>query len=162
MRKGVHRLLLAWKALKAYRTHELRLVGDMFLCKTFLSDFRGMFTHLPRLPRQQLNQHYREASVFVFNSIADGFGHVFLEAMSHSVAVIASRNSGAPDVIESGRDGLLVDYGSHEQFNSALERALTRPTEMADFGRLGRETVSKRHWADYGEELLGWLKPILN
>src|SRR5205807_6882622 len=74
MRKGVHRLLLAWKELKAYRTHDLRLVGDMFLSEKFTNNFRGMFTHVPRDSRAELHRHYNEASAFVFNPVADGFG----------------------------------------------------------------------------------------
>ena len=161
MRKGIHRLLLAWRRLNAYRTHELRLVGDMFLSEKFLGDFRGMFTHIPRVSSAELNRHYAEASAFVFNAMADGFGHVFLEAMSHAVPVIASKNCGAPDVIEHGRNGLLIDYGSDEQLDAALDHALSRPSEIAALGREGYETVCRRAWSDYGRELLDWLNPIL-
>ena len=57
MRKGVHRLLLAWRRLHAYRTCELRLIGEMFLTEAFLKDFHGMYTHIERLPRKQLRDH---------------------------------------------------------------------------------------------------------
>ena len=113
MRKGVHRLLLAWKKLEAYRTHELRLVGDMFLSEKFIDQFRGMFTHLPRVSRAELNRHYQEASALIFNSVADGFGHVILEAMSAGTPVLASRNSGAPDVITDRVDGLQKRRPGH-------------------------------------------------
>lgn len=161
MRKGVHRLLLAWKQLKAYRTHELRLVGDMFLSDKFLTGFRGMFTHRPRVAREELNQHYGEASAFVFNSVADGFGHVILEAMRNGTSVIASKNSGAPDVITNRVEGVLVDYADQSQLVSALDFALSNPADMREMGQAAARRASKYTWRDYGERLLAWLRPLL-
>jgi glycosyltransferase involved in cell wall biosynthesis len=161
MRKGVHRLLLAWKELKAYRTYELRLIGDMFLSEKFLNDFRGMFTHLPRLSRVDLDQHYAEASAFVFNPVADGFGNVILEAMRTGTPVIASKNSGAPDAITNRVEGLLVDYGDQRQLASALNFALSNPAEMHEMGKAAAGRASKYTWRDYGDRLLTWLRPLL-
>ncbi len=161
MRKGVHRLLLAWKELKADRTHELRLVGDMFLSAKFLKDFQGMFTHLPRLARDKLDRHYREASAFVFNPVADGFGHVILEAMRCGTPVIASRNCGAPDTIINRVEGLLVDYGDQSQLISALDWALSNPAELQEMGRAAAGRAKKYTWEDYGERFLNWLRPLL-
>lgn len=161
MRKGVHRILLAWKKLKAYRTHELRLIGDMFLSAKFLNDFRGMFVHVPRLAREELDRHYREAFAFVFNPVADGFGHVILEAMRSGTPVIASRNCGATDTITDRVEGFLVNYADQEQLTAALDWALSHPTELAQMGRAASERVSKWTWDDYGERFLSWLRPLL-
>jgi len=161
MRKGVHRLLLAWKELKAYRTYELRLIGDMFLSEKFLNDFRGMFTHVPRVSRAELDRHYAEASVFVFNPVADGFGNVILEAMRTGTPVIASKNSGAPDAITNRVEGLLLDYGDQSQLVSALNFALSNPEEMHEMGKAAGKRASKYTWRDYGDRLVAWLRPLL-
>jgi glycosyltransferase involved in cell wall biosynthesis len=161
MRKGVHRLLIAWKELKAHRTHELRLVGDMFLSAKFLKDFKGMFTHVPRLARDELDQHYREASAFVFNPVADGFGHVILEAMRYGTPVIASRNCGAPDTITNRVEGLLVDYGDQSQLTSGLDLALSNPAELREMGRAAAERARRYTWEDYAVRFLNWLRPLL-
>jgi alpha-maltose-1-phosphate synthase len=158
MRKGIHRLLIAWKKLKAYRTHELKLIGDMFLTHTFLADFQGMFTHIPRMSREQLRLHYVESSAFLFNAVADGFGYVIPEAMSCGVPVIASKNSGAPDIIDDRSDGILIEYGINEQLEHALEWALNRPAELAAMGQSAREKAQQLTWRTYGEELVAWLR----
>jgi glycosyltransferase involved in cell wall biosynthesis len=158
MRKGVHRLLITWKNLKAYRTHELRLVGDMRLSSNFLKDFQGMFTHIPRLRREDLLQHYREASVFVFNAVADGFGYVIVEALASATPVIASRNCGAPDLIEHKSEGLLVDYGVEKQLNSAIEWALSNPKELARMGERALLKAERWRWCNYAAEFISWLK----
>jgi len=139
MRKGVHRLLKAWKKLNAHRAAELRLIGDMFLDEKFLRDYRGTYTHIPRLPRAELQKHYAAASGFVFNAMADGFGYVMAEAMSCGVPVIASKNSGAPDFIDDKRDGVLVNYGAQAELEAALDWALIHPMDLAAMGRAARE-----------------------
>jgi starch synthase len=158
MRKGAHRLLIAWKKLKAHHTAELRLIGDMFLEEKFLRDYKGTFTHIPRVPPAELQLHYRQGSAFLFNAVADGFGYVIPEAMSCGVPVIASRNSGAPDIIEDGADGVLIDYGADDQLERALDWAMTRPAELAAMGRAAREKTRTLTWQSYGEKLVTWLR----
>jgi glycosyltransferase involved in cell wall biosynthesis len=158
MRKGVHRVLRAWKKLNAHRTAELRLIGDMFLDEKFLADYRGLYTHVPRLPPTELQRHYAQASAFVFNAMADGFGYVIAEAMSSGVPVIASRNSGAPDIFEDKRDGLLIDYGADDQLETAIDWALTRPGELAAMGDRAQAKASVLTWRAYGEKLISWLR----
>ena len=158
LRKGIHRLLAAWKELEAYRTYELRLIGDMHLTDSFMSGFRGMFTHYKRMSRADLEIHYREASAFVFNAAADGFGNVILEAMSYGTPVLASRNCGAPDVITHGEDGLLIDYGDPIQLKEALEWSLTHESDLATMGRAARVRVAEYSWFNYASAFLQWLQ----
>jgi hypothetical protein len=161
MRKGVHRVLSVWKKLKAYRTNELRLIGDMFLTPRFLGDFRNVFTHVPRVHRQRLTPHYQEACAFVFNPVADGFGYVILEAMANALPVIASINCGAPDIIQNQREGLLVDYGADDHLATALDWALTNQDQLAEMGRHALEKAQRWRWEHYAIEFLRWLQPII-
>jgi len=160
MRKGVHRLLLAWRRLHAYRTCELRLIGKMFLTEAFLKDFRGMYTHIDRLPHEQLREHYCEASAFVFNTAADGFGHVFAEAMACGTAVICSRNCGAPDLVTDGVEGRLFNYGSDEQLATILEWALGHPRELTLMGTSARQKALMSGWDKFGQSFLPWISSV--
>jgi glycosyltransferase involved in cell wall biosynthesis len=146
VRKGVHRVLLAWKKLQAYRTHKLRLIGDMQLTSSFLQQFRGMYEHLPRMPRAALQEHYQAAHAVVFNAVADGFGHVIAESMACGTPVIASRNSGAPDLIEDGEHGLLVDFGDQERLEAKIDWALTNANAMLDMGHRARAKAVEASW----------------
>ena len=75
--------------------------------------------------------------------------------------VIASRNSGAPDVITNRVDGLLVDYADQSQLTSALDLALSNPAEMREMGQAAAKQASKYTWENYGERLIAWLRPLL-
>jgi glycosyltransferase involved in cell wall biosynthesis len=160
MRKGIHRILLIWKQLKAYKTHRLRLVGEMRLSTMFLKDFAGMYDWVARVPRAELARHYCAANAFVFNSLADGFGHVFAEAMACGTPVICSRNSGAPDLITDGVEGRLFNYGADEQLASILEWALGHPRELALMGTRARQKALTWGWDQFGEQFLPWISSV--
>ena len=157
-RKGVHRLIRVWKRLGAYRTHQLRLIGDLELPKRFVAEYRGVFEHVPRMARERLGVEYRKAQAFVFNALADGFGHVFAEAMACGTPVLASRNCGAPDLIDDGVEGELFEYGDDQGLGVALEWALTHPGELAEMGAAARERARRWSWEDFGERFVGWIR----
>jgi glycosyltransferase involved in cell wall biosynthesis len=155
-RKGVHRLIRAWHKLKAYRTTRLRLIGDLRLPVEFLSEYRNSFEHLPRIGRDRLIPEYSRARAFIFNALADGFGHVFAEAMVCATPVLASRNCGAPDLIDDGVEGRLFEYGDDEQLMTVLDWALRHPTELLEMGRLARERALQWGWNEFGAAFLAW------
>jgi glycosyltransferase involved in cell wall biosynthesis len=160
-RKGVHRLLKAWKRLGAKATHRLRLVGDMHLPQSFLRDYQGTYEHVPRVPRLGLIEYYSSAQAFVFNAMADGFGHVFAEAMVCGTPVLASRNCGAPDLLTDGVEGRLFDFGDDDQLAVVLDWALSHPTELAEMGVVAQKRAATWGWSEFTEEFLNWLHMVL-
>jgi glycosyltransferase involved in cell wall biosynthesis len=78
---------------------------------------------LGRITRDQTQNLYREADVFVLPTVSDGFAITQLEAMAHAVPVIATPNCG--DVVTDGVDGRLV--AAHD--GSALAEAIGRMNE---------------------------------
>jgi glycosyltransferase involved in cell wall biosynthesis len=159
-RKGVHRLLRVWKKLGAHRTHTLRLIGDLNLPQKFLADYQGVFEHIPRVPRDALIPQYSSAQAFVFNTMADGFGHVFAEAMVCGTPVLASRNCGAPDLVTDGIEGRLFGYGDDEQLAGVLDWALGHPTALNEMGMHARKRAVRWGWGEFGAEFLRWVKPL--
>ena len=68
------------------------------------------------LSNDLLDHEFRLADVFVFPSRetsigTEGFGMVLLEAMAHRLPVVASRIGGAPEVLDQGKCGVLVEPG---------------------------------------------------
>jgi glycosyltransferase involved in cell wall biosynthesis len=149
LRKGIPRLLRVWKRLGAHRTHRLRLIGQMHLPAKFLTDYAGLFEHVPPLPRPHLWDHYAAATVFVFPSAGDGFGQVINEAMSCGVPVVASTHTGAPGYITDGQEGLIYPFGDDDALAAALDRILSQPTEAAAMGRAAFHLAHRWTWTEY-------------
>jgi glycosyltransferase involved in cell wall biosynthesis len=59
------------------------------------------------LSEQELRQYYRNARLFVFASLFEGFGIPLLEAMASGTPVVCSNSTSMPEVI--GSHGLLFD-----------------------------------------------------
>ena len=84
---------------------------------------------LGALPRERVAEAMRAARVFVLNSSYEGLPHVVLEAKAAGVAVVATAAGGTHEVVNHGRDGLLVPPGSTTELRDAVGGLL------ADTGR---------------------------
>ncbi len=78
------------------------------------------------------------ASVFVLPSMVsaagdmDGIPVALMESMAMGIPTVSTRLSGIPELVDDGKNGLLVTPGDSEELADALERMLTD----ADFARV--------------------------
>lgn len=153
-RKGVHRLLKAWKALGAHRTHELLLVGSMHLSPSFLADHAGVYRHQPRVPRRELASAYLDAAALVLPALAEGFALVIPEAASCGTPVLASLNSGASGFFESKDEAFLYEAANDDALMAALDWALTKPDDLEEMGRRGRARAANWLWQNFEDVII--------
>jgi glycosyltransferase involved in cell wall biosynthesis len=112
------------------------------------------------LPQDAVREAYREADLFVLPSrIAgdgdrDGLPNVLLEASSQSLACVASRVSGLPELIEHEISGVLVPPDDADALAAALARLIGEPLHRLRLGRAGAERVRTAFSFDRGIELL--------
>ena len=66
------------------------------------------------------------ATVFVMPSRLEPFGIVVLEAWRAGVAVVATTRGGAPEFVDDGETGVLVDPFDTPAFAAALARPAGR------------------------------------
>lgn len=64
---------------------------------------------LGALPRSETYDHMKKADCFVMVSIHETLGLVYLEAMSAGCLVIGSKGEGIDGIIQTGKNGFLVD-----------------------------------------------------
>jgi glycosyltransferase involved in cell wall biosynthesis len=105
-------------------------------------DFLGWRT------RAETVELLRQAEVLVVPSRAEPFGIVVLEGMVAGKAVVASAVGGIPEIVDDGRNGLLVPPDDPAALASALHRVLTDPALAAALGAAGRQTVMTRFTRD--------------
>ncbi|WP_026381645.1 glycosyltransferase family 4 protein [Afifella pfennigii] len=114
------------------------------------SDFLG------QVPNAAMPGIYAGADIFVWPSVKEPFGFVFMEAMAAGLACIGGRSGGVPDVIREGRTGFLVDAGEPESILAALE-ALREPALRRRMGEEARQIAITEHSVEAGARALAAL-----
>ena len=96
-----------------------------------------------------LPAHYAAGDVFAMpcrtrgsGLDVEGLGIVFLEASASGLPVIAGRSGGAPETVQPGRTGVVVDGRDVEAVAMAATDLLTHPDRATEWGRNGRDWVS--------------------
>lgn len=59
-------------------------------------------------PQREIEQFYAGADLFVLPTLYDPFSNATLEAMASGLPVITTRNNGAAELIENGREGFVI------------------------------------------------------
>lgn len=57
----------------------------------------------------ELNEYYRNCSVFVAPSLYESFGIIYLEAMAWGKPVVGCNVGGVPEIIQDGETGLIIE-----------------------------------------------------
>ncbi len=92
---------------------------------------------------ERLAELYRRAWVLCLPSSYEGFGRPYIEAMAAGTPVVATRNPGAREVLEDGRDGLLV---SDDALGAALSRLLADAEARAQYAARGLARARAFAW----------------
>lgn len=118
------------------------------------------------MPGFQANPYKYMARATVF-TMSSAFGEasplVLSEAMYLGKPVVLTRFATAPEFVNTGVDGLLVDTGNPQALADGLVRVLQDPQLQAEFGAKARAKVKERfsveralaHYAALFEEVLG-------
>jgi phosphatidylinositol alpha-1,6-mannosyltransferase len=125
----------------------------------------GIETHVEfcgEVSGSKLHSLYAGADVFVLPSQKEGFGIVFLEAMSYGLPVVAARAAGTLDVVQDGATGLLVTPEQPGALAEALNGLLADASRRRALGEAGRRRVEEhflfehfsRRWQRWLVELL--------
>jgi glycosyltransferase involved in cell wall biosynthesis len=136
------RLLLRWPDL------QLALVGsgDDRQWLEAIARESGVRLHvhfLSDLSYTELSACYAASEIFALPSRGEGFGFVYLEAMARSRPVIGGAHGGAPEIIQDGVTGYLVQHGDAAQLATSIDTILSNPELARQMGQRGRERVDK-------------------
>ncbi len=91
---------------------------------------------------------YAALDLFAFPAQAEALGTALLSAMARGLPIMAIPSGGVPEVVEDGRNGLLVNGLEPGAFASAVARLVAHPDEALRLGNAARETVMTRFSAD--------------
>jgi glycosyltransferase involved in cell wall biosynthesis len=103
---------------------------------------------LGRVAETTLVDYYRWCDVFVLPSSGEGFGLVYLEAMTCGKPVIGGNHAGSVEVIEDGVCGFLVDHDDTPTLADRARQLLEDADLRRRFGEAGRERAAGRFGFD--------------
>lgn len=86
---------------------------------------------------------YRQAHVFVMPTIFEGFGWVFIEAMSAGLPVIATNINAIPEMVKEGETGFLIQPGDRADLAAKLRILQENPALCRQMGEKGRKIVEQ-------------------
>ncbi|HEV8186586.1 MAG TPA: glycosyltransferase family 4 protein [Pyrinomonadaceae bacterium] len=128
LRKGVGQLLEAVELLSGENV-EFWFVGPTQIHVPQSLKLHPQVRWFGVAPRVEVASYYRDADVFVFPTLSDGFGLTQLEAQSWKLPVIASRNCG--EVVRDGYNGVILEEVSGPAIADALMSLLRSPETLS-------------------------------
>jgi glycosyltransferase involved in cell wall biosynthesis len=116
----------------------LTCAGTLVLEESVLSEFpqdlRRQITVLPRVDQTALARLYRDADVFVFPSLYEGFSRAVVEAMASRLPIITTAVGVAADALRHEESALFVPKRSAAAIVAAVRRLHADPAFAAQIG----------------------------
>jgi glycosyltransferase involved in cell wall biosynthesis len=157
-RKGLHHLLYAWRQARLPKESLLTLV-----CRNLDPGIDILIHQTPqvRLIRGTdaagLRHLYENSSLFVMPSLVEGFGQVFLEALSHGCPVLGTVNTCLPDLGEE-KDGIfLTEVGNLDQLTYQLEYLIDLLVANSEIRRKARSCAERYSWKSFRKQLCAFI-----
>jgi len=145
-RKGLSYLLDSARLLKS-RNIRVVLCGRGFVDRTLLNRYSDLTLEIRQgLATSELVRVMNEADVLVLPSLAEGFGHVVLEAMACGLPVITTRNTCGPDVMTDGVHGFLVPLRDAAAIAEKLAWSLDHRDELFEMGNRAAAHAAAFTW----------------
>ena len=140
---------------------KLHIVGDGNLKETYIKKIKdlNLESYIKILPpKKEVEDYYKEASLFLLTSQSEGFGMVILEAMSFGLPCVSyDCPSGPRDMVENSKTGYLVPFDHFEELEKSTLELLQNPQKVKEFGENALE--ASNNWND--EFILEKWKEIL-
>lgn len=141
-RKGLVYLMKAIRLMK--NRAKFLIVGDGPERKKLERMSKGLGVEfVGKVVPDKVKGYMLNGMAFVFPSVSgkgEGMPNVILEAMSVGLPIVATKVAGIPEIIEEGKEGLLVEERNPEQLAAALDRIIS---SNALRERMARNSYSK-------------------
>lgn len=103
-----------------------------------------------------IHQDILDAEMMCLVSVREGMSNAMIEAMCLGIPCICTKVSGAVDLIENGKNGLLVNIGEVDELVARMEQVADNPKFAESLGResvklydiLNKDKIYKE-WLDY-------------
>ena len=150
-KKGLATILSAYAQANKQRPTTLLIVGDVrqgddkkLLEEFQLSNSDSKIIITGYIAHNDLPSYYALMDVFVHPSLRDGMPNAILEAMACEKAVIATPVGGTKDVLEDGKNGVIVNVNDTNMLSEKILELLGNAEKREFLGRNARELIVKQ------------------
>lgn len=102
------------------------------------------------------------SDVFAFPSLTEGFPTVILEAMASGLPIVATNITGLPEIIEDGKNGLLVEPKNPQLLGEAILKILNDVELGKKMSRSNLEDVRQYSWQNFSKRLDGVFREVIH
>jgi glycosyltransferase involved in cell wall biosynthesis len=96
---------------------------------------------------------FSAANIVAVPSIYEGFGMLLLEAMAAGKPLVATNTGAAPEIIQNGKNGILVNPSDVEDLAGRITELLSDDQLMNLIGQESRKTVEAFNWEKVSEQI---------
>lgn len=171
IRKNIERLIVAYKMLleSNKRSHLIQDFPPLVISGKLMPNLAPLVLDAKKLvkklnltkevklldfvPQNSLPFLYKNASVFVFPSLYEGFGLPVLEAMNVGTPTIVSKKASLPEI---GRDAVLYfDPENVQDMAMVLKNILSNKNIRTELKQRGKDRAKMFNWKNFSNKLFG-------
>jgi len=151
-KKGLQTILHAYTHINKRHATTLLVVGEVRQgddAKAFdelqRSNPEANVSVTGRVPHYELPAYYSLMDIFVHPSHRDGMPNAVLEAMACERVVIATSVGGIKDIIEDGKNGVIVTVKDAKMLAEKILELLEDPEKKSILGKNARELIMSKY-----------------
>tara|TARA_B100000886_G_C20424068_1_gene493039 strand:- start:3391 stop:4563 length:1173 start_codon:yes stop_codon:yes gene_type:complete len=163
VRKGSHLLIDVFNDL-SIENSKLIFAGSIERgLKSYLNKIKknSNIIFLGSVSEKKLKKLYNESSIFVLNSLEDGFGMVIPQAMACGLPVITTSTTGASEIIENNKEGFVIPPNNKDSLKEKIKILFNNNNLMDDMSKNSIKKVSEYYtWSSYGNKIIEFYQKI--
>ena len=106
------------------------------------------------VPQADIYSYLAAADIFVLNTSYEGMSHVLLEARWAGARIVTTTVGGNLEILEHGKNALLVEYGDRQALIDAVNSLLDDPALGARLSSAARTELEHYRWERLVDETL--------
>lgn len=165
-RKGAWHLLRAFAALPKSIRQRARLVfagdGEVAALRAQARELGEQVEVHSWVDARQRSELLEASDVFVLPSFQEGVPMALLEAMAAGLPVVTTPVGGIPDVVNDGREGLLVPPGDVDRLQAALHSLIDDEERRLEYGRHARARAEQFDVEHFSTQLQAIYRRVLS
>lgn len=145
IQKGIQYLISAMgKIIKEFPDTRLEIVGEGPYRRILEKEIRKMkLTSCVALTGfiKEIDEKLLDFDIYVQPSLSESFGLAIIQAMNLGIPIVATNTGGIPEVVTTGKSGILVEAKNPEALAGAILKLLRDHKKAKEMGKIASEDV---------------------